>query len=69
MRGSRSGSDSGDIPIILTMDAVTHIRTMATGITGHTTMVGRHFIGIAVTEFTIRGTIDITGVGTKPRLG
>jgi hypothetical protein len=37
--------------------------------TGHTTTVGRRFIGIAVTEFTIRGTIDITGVGTKPRLG
>jgi len=32
-------------------------------------MVGRHFIGIAVTESTIRGIIDITGVGTKPRLG
>ena len=55
---------------ILTTAAVTLIRT--TGITDRTTMgtmVGRHFIGIAVTEFTIRGTIDITGVGTKPRLG
>ena len=45
------------------------IRTTDTGTTGRITMVGRHFIGIAVTEFTIRGTIDITGVGTKPRLG
>jgi hypothetical protein len=32
-------------------------------------MVGRHFIGITVTASIIRGTIDITGVGTKPRLG
>ena len=52
---------------ILTTAAV--IRTTDTATTGRTTMVGRHFIGITVTEFTIRGTIDITGVGTKPRLG
>jgi len=54
---------------ILTTAAAILIRTTDTGTTGRTTMVGRHFIGIAVTEFTIRGTIDITGVGTKPRLG
>jgi hypothetical protein len=32
-------------------------------------MVGRHFIGIAVIAFTIRDTIDITGVGTKRTRG
>ena len=41
-----------------------HILTTDAG-TDHTTMVGRHFIGIAVIAFTIRGTIDITGVGIK----
>ena len=61
-----SESDIQGTDILIT-GAATHIRTTDT--TDRTTMVGRHFIGIAVTEFTIRGTIDITGVGTKPRLG
>ena len=63
-----SESDIQGTDILIT-GAATLIRTTDTATTGRTTMVGRHFIGIAVTEFTIRGTIDITGVGTKPRLG
>ena len=64
---SRLASES-DIQGTDILTTATLIRTTDTA-TGRTTMVGRHFIGIAVTEFTIRGTIDITGVGTKPRLG
>jgi hypothetical protein len=62
-----SESDIQGTDIILTATAIL-IRTMDTG-TGHTTTVGHHSIGIAGTGFTIRGTIDITGVGTKLRLG
>ena len=63
-----SESDIQGTDILIT-GAATLIRTTDTATTGRTTMAGRHFIGIAVTAFTIRGTIDITGVGTKPRLG
>jgi hypothetical protein len=43
---------------ILTTAAATLIRT--TGATDHTTMVGRHFIGIADTECTTRVDITVT---------
>ena len=68
MLASRLASES-DIQgtDILTTAAAILIRTTDTGTTGRTTMVGRHFIGIAVTEFTIRDITGTIGTGVKRR--
>ena len=66
MLASRLASES-DIrgTDILTTAVAILIRTTDTGTTGRTIMVGRHFIGIAVTECITTGIIDTIGTGNR----